>query len=395
MSLNNKLRTTLRGASKMIQSGRLMELTTAIQQSLGAIAPGATRAPAKGAPIADVIDIEARVVDDAPRRGSRHEARHEATPRQPAAEPRTARRSQDDAPSDGRFIAGNFQNAAGSRQYKLYIPANAGATPRPLLVMLHGCTQDPDDFAAGTNANAVAEQHGAYVLYPAQAQVNNMQKCWNWFQPGDQQRGQGEPSLIADMTRDVMAQYAIDPAHVFVAGLSAGGAMAVTMATTYPDLYAAAGVHSGLPHGAAHDMMSAFSAMRSGPGKSATVGTVFVPTIVFHGDKDTTVHPCNGDEVIAQSKTLAPVTVAQGQPAPDRPPSIEKGRAAGAGGHGWTRTIHRDASGATLVEHWLVHGAGHAWSGGSAKGSYTDPKGPDATSEMLRFFMDHPQRARH
>jgi poly(hydroxyalkanoate) depolymerase family esterase len=259
--------------------------------------------------------------------------------------------------------------------------------------MLHGCTQNPDDFAAGTKANDIADSLHAYVLYPAQAQSANMQKCWNWFQPADQRRNEGEPSLIADMTRHVMSEHAIDPKRVYVAGLSAGGAMAVTMATTYPDLYAAAGVHSGLPHGAAHDMMSAFSAMRSGAGQGDSVGTTFVPTIVFHGDRDTTVHPCNGAHVIEQSKTLAPAQTAAGRPIPELPPRVETGQV--PGGHAYTRTIYPDADGASLVEHWVVHGAGHAWSGGDSAGSYTDPKGPDATREMMRFFLDHPQVSRH
>jgi len=178
-----------------------------------------------------------------------------------------------------------------------------------------------------------------------------------------------------------------------VAGLSAGGAMAVTMATTYPDLFAAAGVHSGLPHGSAHDVMSAFSAMRSGSGTGSSAATAFVPTIVFHGDRDSTVHPCNGAHVIEQSKTLAPSKTDSENSMREQPPRVEKGQV--QDGHAYTRTTHVDAAGLSLVEHWVVHGAAHAWSGGSPAGSYTDAKGPDATREMLRFFLDHPLVARH
>lgn len=405
--MNSKLRNTLRGASKLIQAGRLMELTTAIQRSLTSdIASGidngmaeAAKATARmkvaqqAAPV-DVIDVEARVVAD---EAAAATAAGPAASVHASPESRSRTDTDPDArtrPSrESRFFEGRFSNAAGTREYKLFVPSGAGSKPLPLLVMLHGCTQNPDDFAAGTNANELAEEQHAYVLYPAQAKVANMQKCWNWFQPADQVRDQGEPSLIAEMTREVMSQHAIDPKRVYVAGLSAGGAMAVTMATTYPDLYAAAGVHSGLPHGAAHDVMSAFSAMRQGSGSSASVATVFVPTIVFHGDSDSTVHPCNGEHVIEQSRILAPVKVASGQAAPVSPPKVERGQV--PGGHSFTRSVYPDADGATLVEHWVVHGAGHAWSGGSSAGTYTDPLGPDATREMLRFFLDHPQRARH
>jgi poly(hydroxyalkanoate) depolymerase family esterase len=280
-------------------------------------------------------------------------------------------------PDGAQFLSATFSNSAGTRPYKLYVPSRYEGQPVPLLVMLHGCTQSPDDFAAGTRMNAAAEEHSCLVVYPAQTSAANLSKCWNWFSVSDQQRDQGEPSLIAGITREVMEQYSVDLRRVYVAGLSAGGAAAAIMGDAYPDLYAAIGVHSGLACGAASDLPSAFAAMRRGGHRSGTSQRRrVVPAIVFHGDRDTTVHPCNGDEIVAQSTLAMPLDT-----------RVEKGRA--SHGHTYTRSLHADKGGETLLEQWLVHGARHAWSGSPA-GSYTDPRGPDATKEMLRFFLEHP-----
>jgi poly(hydroxyalkanoate) depolymerase family esterase len=272
----------------------------------------------------------------------------------------------------GQFIDASYTNDAGTRDYKLYIPSTYAGQPVPLLVMLHGCSQHPDDFALGTGMNALAEEYGCLVAYPAQSQQANATRCWNWFSAADQQRGQGEPAIIAGLTQDLMARYVIDPQHVYVAGLSAGGAMAAIMGTLYPDLYAAVGVHSGLPFAAAHDLASAMAAMkgdfRTGhkPGKS-------LPIIVFHGDRDTTVHPANGHELINQRRRH-----------PSEDVVVEPGNV--PDGHAYTRTVHRRPDGSIHAEHWEIHGSGHAWSGGDTRGSYTDGKGPNASREMMRFF---------
>jgi poly(hydroxyalkanoate) depolymerase family esterase len=291
----------------------------------------------------------------------------------------TVRHRPAPVPEGARFEEHIYASEAGSRAYKLYIPSSYNAEATPLVVMLHGCTQSPDDFAAGTRMNNLAEERTFLVAYPAQSQSANPSKCWNWFSASHQQRGRGEPAIIAGITRQIMSDFAVDPERVYVAGLSAGGAAAAIMGATYPDLYAAIGVHSGLACGAASDISSAFGAMRQGklsnPGASPRPARA-VPAIVFHGDRDTTVNPVNVDQVISQSKAGANfrTTVSRGDT---------------AGGISYTRTVLADETGLSTLEHWVLHGAGHAWSGGSSAGSYTEPRGPDASREMIRFFLQH------
>lgn len=338
-------------ATALTRAGDLHSATSAIQHALGG-------APTTVELRSNVIDVDARWIPDL------------EEPRLPAAPELSGSGSE-------QFIAGRFGVGTAARDYKLYIPPAAsapGAGPLPLVVMLHGCTQDPDDFAAGTRMNEAAREHGLFVLYPAQSRKANPQGCWNWFKHSHQTRGRGEPALLAAMVRHIASQYAVDPARVYVAGLSAGGAMAAILGQTYPEIFAAIGVHSGLPAGMAHDLPSALHAMKGG--RSPDKGTLGsrVPTIVVHGDADDTVHPDNGFHLYAVSSP-------EGMPA-----EIELGRE--PDGREWTRHVQRDASGKVVTEYWVIHGAGHAWSGGSARGSYTDPKGPDATAAMLRFFAE-------
>ena len=382
----------MREAARLTRAGQLVEATMLLQRMLrGESAPDAPSRTAAGEP--PCIDAKARTIEEM---NSPQPAR--ATLAQPAMfrelldrpQPRSrlGRRgvskrvppsAADMVPAAARFIEGTYSNPAGSRAYRLFIPSHYVGQPLPLIVMLHGCTQSPEDFAAGTRMNFIAEARTCFVVYPAQPRQANQAKCWNWFRTADQQRGRGEPSLIAGITRQVMRDYSIDSRRVYVGGLSAGGAAAAIMGVTYPDLYAAVGIHSGLACGAAIDLPSAFVAMRQGGGSAGhaiLADGPAIPTIVFHGDRDITVHPDNGNQILEQFvKTMR--TKKQ----------VHRGRV--PGGHAYTRTTHADASGRGILEHWNIHGAGHAWSGGSPAGSYTDPQGPDATKEMLRFFLEH------
>jgi poly(hydroxyalkanoate) depolymerase family esterase len=403
----------VREATRLTRAGQLVEATALLQSMLrGESAPAASNASARTTlarlepPTIDVVAT--RVMESEPRPAPATATQTRSTQAKPAqAKPaqasstpgrkRPVRREdfselpgfglrsplqrapamREIAPEGTQFIQGHFSNAAGHRAYKLFIPSRDHGQPLPLIVMLHGCTQSPDDFAAGTRMNFLAEEQSCFVVYPEQPNGANQSKCWNWFRTADQQRGGGEPSLIAGITRQIMQEHAIDPKRVYVAGLSAGGAAAAIMAATYPDLYAAIGVHSGLACGAARDLPSAMMAMRQGGGSGITVKSgSAVPTIVFHGDRDATVHPHNGGQIVAQATGATRGTN-----------SVVRGRV--PGGHAYTQTILGDTSGQVTSEHWTIHGAGHAWSGGSPAGSYTDPKGPDATREMLRFFLTH------
>ena len=386
----------IREATRLTRAGQLVEATALLQQMLrGERAPDApSRTGGRITPAGPlIIDAKANAVEetDSP---PQSEPATSAQPRMRRAllnskEGRSgiglrgvmkrARLSTPDiVPEGARFIESTYSSPAGSRAYRLFIPSRYREQPLPLVVMLHGCTQSPDDFAAGTRMNFLAEEQNCFVAYPAQPSRANHAKCWNWFRAADQQRGRGEPSLIAGITRQIMDDYLVDRKRVYVGGLSAGAAAAAIMGATYNELYAAIGIHSGLACGVATDLPSALVAMRQGGSDQKIISgdQPPVPTIVFHGDRDTTVHPNNGDQILEQS--LGTTSTQK---------KVHRGQV--PGGHAYTRTILSDASGRGILEHWNIHGAGHAWSGGSPAGSYTDPRGPDATREMLRFFLEH------
>jgi len=285
-------------------------------------------------------------------------------------------------PDGAAFLTRRFSCAAGSLDHKVYLPSSIKEKP-PLIVMLHGCTQNADDFAVGTRMNQLAEEGGFIVVYPEQSPSANGSKCWNWFTRGHQMRGVGEPSIIAGLTREVLEEFGVDADRVFVAGLSAGGAMAVVLGETYPDVYAATGVHSGLAFGVAADVISAFAAMRgdvnlapNGSPKARTSANNAVRAIIFHGAADQKVHPSNGGMIFSEARSGLTGGVRL----------IEQDDK--QGGREFRRTVMVDLSGHACVEHWEIEGLGHAWSGGDPKGSYADRHGPDASREMLRFFLE-------
>lgn len=407
MNRNDVLQAGMREAMRQMRTGGLRQATATIQQTLRGITPdvaanayAANEEPIEGSFYVIAPDALPPPVGD--KAHQERESAHESPtyvrarrPRQwgytkPVRQPTPAPDRANDQQPVGQFISGSYRNPAGTRAYKLYIPSGYHGQTLPLIVMLHGCTQNPDDFAAGTCMNSLAEEHQCFVVYPEQPSTANMNKCWNWFEASHQQHDQGEPSIIAGLTRHIINTHSVDTRRIYVAGLSAGGAMAAIMGRTYPNLYAAIGVHSGLPYAVAHDLPSAFAAMNQmgvqlgrRRDKGAVAGGRFVPTIVFHGDMDKTVHPRNGDEVIAQCAAIYSGT----ETAKDPQVTLKRGQI--PNGHAYTRAVHRDAGGRAVLEQWRIDGAGHAWSGGSPRGSYTDPKGPNASREMIRFFYEN------
>ena len=388
--IHQTIERALSSAGLQTRSGPMLEVTDTIRRALASAGLGTD--PTPHPQDAAVIDVVARVVDT-----PADAARDAARPPQALRPGQTEQTEQ-----TGQFVTCMFSAAAGSRAYKLYVPDHAPALPMPLIVMLHGCTQSADDFAAGTQMNRLAEEQGFIVVYPEQPSSANLSKCWNWFSTQDQTRDGGEPALIAGITREVMASQPVDPRRVFVAGLSAGAAMAVVMGETYPELYAGVGAHSGLPYGSAHDIPSAMAAMKGSrrPGHRPDMPHLAggaaaarsrikhaVPTIVFHGDRDHTVKQSNSQTIVEQA-CQARVADADKGARSGLSKTVEQGTS--AAGRAFSRTVHTDAAGHAAIESWVLHGAGHAWSGGDASGSYTDQAGPDASAEMVRFFLAQP-----
>lgn len=401
MKINEGFLAQLREATKLLQSEGPMAATAAIQRALHETADTDDNSAMHDAQpqMPDLKDLLQRTMGGAFPTGGEPAAKTQAGARKKWKQAFAHMNLDDvidvevhepahDAATGGRFVSASCSTHAGTRAYKLYIPSSYKDEPLPLVVMLHGCTQNPDDFAAGTGMNRLAEEFNCLVAYPEQNRSANANQCWNWFEPGHQQRERGEPAILAQITRQIAQQYKVDANRVYAAGLSAGGAMAAVLAATYPDLFAAVGIHSGLPYGIARDVPSAFAAMKRGKSKSASfrakVGKPSalrntVPAIVFHGDRDATVHLENADQALAQCVPASANGKSQS--------TVQKGSV--PNGRSYTRTVVHDEAGRVIGEKWVVHGAGHAWAGGNANGSYTDPRGPSAAREMLRFFGEH------
>lgn len=372
-------------ATELTRAGKLEEATALIQSMLNPGAAALAQAPIEDGEALEgtftrLDDLEAapahqmwRRTASKPRKSLKETLRDIASGGMPRGKmPAPAAL---ELPQGAEFLSLTHTGPQGSRGYRLYVPANRPEGVMPLVVMLHGCTQSPEDFAIGTGMTALAEEHGCLIAFPAQSQGANAQKCWNWFRPTDQGKGRGEPAVIVGLVSDILRDHPADAGRVYVAGLSAGGAAAAIMGAAYPDVFAAVGVHSGLPVGSAHDVASAFAAMRNASQGARTKLTI--PTIVFHGTADATVHPDNGAAVIAQAlRAQSGLTEINAS-----------GRS--GGGRSYRQSRYDDAAGRSIVEHWVIDGAGHAWSGGDARGSYTDPTGADASREMLRFFLQH------
>lgn len=271
------------------------------------------------------------------------------------------------------MLSQTYRCAAGARDYRLFLPPQAPDGLRGLVLMLHGCTQNPDDFAMGTGMNAIAAREGLAVAYPAQTATHNANNCWNWFEPTHQRRDTGEPAILAGLVTEVARTHDVPVDRTFAAGLSAGGAMAAILGSIYPEVFSAIGVHSGLPAGSAKDVGSAFAAMKGGGSASALTPDSTARSIIVHGARDKTVVPANG------VRLFEAMTIAFPEAALRREPPTEKGL---------TRLRLVMPDGRTVAEHWEVAGLGHAWSGGDRAGTFTAPRKPNASEAFVRFFLD-------
>jgi len=369
--MNSHMRIAIGEAMTRLKTADVAGATAAIQRALSGLAPQGGRRPEDGE--ANSVGFKA----PAPRRlgdviGALRSKRAEfSRGTTPMSEP-----GPEVGESNKHFPSRSYRGAGGSLTYKLYVPGNHHERELALVMMLHGCTQDPDDFARGTRMNELADEFGLIVAYPCQPRSANAQGCWNWFDRRHQQRGSGEPAMLAGLAQELAIEFKIDPSRIFAAGLSAGGAMADVLASTYPDVFSAVGIHSGLPHGAATDVVSAFNAMK---GKAKTTADTNAGNesrkIIFHGTSDATVHASNGDAVFDRARTR-------------HPKIMDVTTNAVMNGKRVTRTLLCPTAGAALAEHWIIQGGGHAWSGGDNGGSFTDATGPDASREMIRFFLE-------
>ncbi len=294
-----------------------------------------------------------------------------STANQPATMPDAVQPSNKTKP----MLTQTYTNDAGIRSYRLFLPSTTGDSVRGLVLMLHGCSQDADDFALGTAMNRHAEAHGLIVAYPCQTTADNAHGCWNWFEPANQQRGTGEPAILAGIAQEIAADHGVPKGTIFAAGLSAGGAMSALLGATYPDVFAAIGVHSGLAAGAANTVTAAFAAMQGhgGEARLAQDASAAAPRVmIIHGTADTTVSPVNGIHIFAAAEAAHPLAR----------------RMVETASNGHTAIVRLEMpDGAIVAEHREVTGLAHAWSGGTSEGSFTAPDAPDASAAFVEFFL--------
>lgn len=378
----------MQAAMKLMQSGQLQEATNLLQSGLGGDAPAAPVTTDQASPLGHTIFKQRPNANKLKSFADKMSNFKIELPAGMSHGTGFDFNQQEAIPENAQFLKKSL-NYQGSHDYRLYVPSSyqekvAAGQRLPLIIMLHGCTQSPEDFAAGTRMNQLAEEHHCLIAYPSQPASANQNRCWNWFRTSDQHQGQGEPAWLAELTKTMVDDYAVDSSHVYIAGLSAGAAMAVIMAEAYPELYAAVGVHSGLAYQSATDLPSAMMAMRQGGAltmSNAGNKTTHVPMIVFHGDQDHTVSIRNGEQIFEQAKQRLKGQSGDLQMQQDKQSSTQ--------GRHSTRLHLSDNQGVNQLEYWKIHGAGHSWAGGSTTGSYTDPAGPDASQEMMRFFLSH------
>jgi poly(hydroxyalkanoate) depolymerase family esterase len=307
------------------------------------------------------------------------------------------------------WIAGTARAAGGSRNFKLWVPATLGKNENknkdrawPLVMLLHGCTHDAEDMAAISGMNAVADANRFLVVYPEQSRMANLLKCWKWFNPKHQMRDAGEPSILAAVVEQVCSSHNVDRDRVYVAGVSAGGAMASILAATYGDIFAGAAIFAGAEFKAATSFSEALAAMtRGGPDPVRQGQLAFeamrsglarknrrrMPVIVFHGTADNRVHPINADQAITQwSKTNECLAAQHAENGFRLTETVIDAKE--PDGYPYRKHIYVDSDARVLMEKWLVEGLGHAWSGSPKPSKYGDPKGPKASAEIWRFFSE-------
>ena len=372
--MKHDLNSAMRRASELVRSGNPAAASELIQSSLGGTGSHAMELPMQISP----ANFNMPDIGHLGKRYGLRDTLAKLAAKMPTTGFAGVEPSEPALPQGARFDRGTFSNASGSRDYRVYVPNMQSEQPAGLLMMLHGCTQSPVDFANGTDMNRIAEENNLVVVYPAQSRGANMQSCWNWFGPADQDRGAGEPAILAELAEQLQREHNIPDGKTFVAGLSAGAAMEVILGRTYPDVFAAVGAHSGLPYKSARDVPSAFAAMGGNMPGSPSVVTNPVSTIVFHGTNDSTVNAINGQRIANDAHPNGTEVLDDG---------TDNGRK-------YVRTTILPAVGKATIEHWRIDGLGHAWSGGNAAGSYIDTSGPDASAEMVRFFLDLPSKGK-